>query len=99
MAILSEFPICQICDVVGAVEPATEVDHITPRRLAPELMFSKANLWGLCRKCHAEKTRLEFQAVNCETADRWAIAVLLRQGRLSPRDVARRGMGGENLEQ
>ena len=98
IAILSEGPTCRICDMVGAVTPATEVDHIVPRRLAPDLMFSKANLWGLCSDCHAEKTRLEFRGVEMETADRWSIAVLLRQGRLSPRDVARRGMGGENLE-
>jgi 5-methylcytosine-specific restriction endonuclease McrA len=94
MAVLSEEPVCPVCQAVGKVEPATEVDHITPRRLAPDLMFSRSNLWGLCRDCHREKTRLEHRGVDLETRDRWTIGILLRQGRIRPRDLG--GMGRQN---
>jgi hypothetical protein len=41
------------------VVPAVEVDHIVPHRGRRELFWDAANLWALCRECHAEKTRRE----------------------------------------
>jgi hypothetical protein len=43
----------------GRVVPAVEVDHIVPHRGRRELFWDAANLWALCRECHAEKTRRE----------------------------------------
>jgi hypothetical protein len=43
----------------GRVVPAVEVDHIVPHRGRRELFWDAANLWALCRQCHAEKTRRE----------------------------------------
>ena len=51
--ILNAEPVCRICQRM----PATEVDHITPRRLGGE--DTDENLQGLCRSCHSRKTATE----------------------------------------
>lgn len=94
IGVLSESPICPVCDAVGSVTPATEVDHIVPRRRDPERMFDRANLWGLCRPCHTAKTRLERRDVDLEDPQRWTIAILLLQRRIEPSDLG--GMGSQN---
>ena len=43
----------------GRVVPTQEVDHIVPHHGQRELFWDAANLWALCRECHAEKTRRE----------------------------------------
>lgn len=45
---------CQRC---GLREPEImEVDHIIPKRIAPELMYNPDNLITLCPNCHRRKT-------------------------------------------
>jgi 5-methylcytosine-specific restriction endonuclease McrA len=45
------------CVRCGKVRRFVEVDHIIPRRIAPELVFEPSNLQVLCRRHHREKTR------------------------------------------
>ena len=95
--ILANAPLCPICEAAGQVTPATEVDHIVPRSKDPHRFTDASNLWGLCRSCHQTKTQLERRGVDLDDRDRWTIAVLLKSGRISPREVAR-GMGSQNLD-
>jgi len=39
--------------------PATDIDHITPRRQSPAMAYDLANLQSLCKSCHSRKTRTE----------------------------------------
>ncbi len=48
----------------GEVVSATEVDHIAPRRVRPELELLLENLQALCKRCHSRKTKAELQG-NC----------------------------------
>ncbi len=48
--VLTEEPYCRLCRA-----PATEVDHIVARARGGR--DGRANLRGLCRSCHAIKTR------------------------------------------
>ncbi|RWR44981.1 HNH endonuclease [Sinirhodobacter ferrireducens] len=45
---IRKHPFCVIC---GA--PATDVDHIIPRRVAPERRLDPTNLQSLCKKHHS----------------------------------------------
>ncbi len=57
---LSREPLCR--DPVAEhaewseVVSATEVDHVGPRRVRPELELSLENLQALCKRCHSRKT-------------------------------------------
>lgn len=55
--VLSGQPLCVECQRNGRIEPATELDHIVPRRLRPDLAFEIANVQGLCKSHHSRKTR------------------------------------------
>ncbi len=65
--VLSREPLCrdpfgehaEWCEVVSA----TEVDHIVPRRVRPELELSLENLQALCKRCHSRKTKGELQGI------------------------------------
>lgn len=46
----------------GEVIPTKEVDHVLPRRDRPDLELVIDNLMGLCKSCHARKTRKEMQS-------------------------------------
>lgn len=46
------------CAVPGCNNPTTDVDHIVALRDGGE-PFDRANLQGLCKKCHSEKTAKE----------------------------------------
>ena len=54
---LAAHPLCHVCETVGLVEPATEVDHIIPKKRGGTDVWD--NLQGLCRPCHSRKTRSE----------------------------------------
>ena len=60
---LSREPLCR--DPFGEhaewseVVSATEVDHIVPRRVRPELELALENLQALCKRCHSRKTKAE----------------------------------------
>ncbi len=46
------------CTVAGCTNPATDVDHKTPRNEGGA-DYDRKNLQGLCRKHHSEKTARE----------------------------------------
>ena len=52
--VLAEEPLCRECDAVGRTEPATDVDHILPKRQGGT--DKRENLQGLCHSCHSKKT-------------------------------------------
>lgn len=56
--VLREEPFCQIrTHCQGAV--ATEMDHVIPIRLAPELRLERSNVQSACKPCNAAKARLD----------------------------------------
>ncbi len=65
--VLSREPLCR--DPFGEhaewseVVSATEVDHIVPRRVRPDLELSLENLQALCKRCHGRKTKAESQGI------------------------------------
>ncbi len=71
---LSRDPLCR--DPFGEhaewseVVSATEVDHIVPRRVRPELELALENLQALCKRCHSRKTKAESQGKCYAAQDR-----------------------------
>ena len=59
--VLADQPLCVECQKQGVVTAATDVDHIKPRHIRPDLATDFANLQALCHKCHSKKTRREMQ--------------------------------------
>lgn len=53
---LKSNPLCVECKRHGKLTPATVVDHITPHRGDPQLMWSESNWQSLCKRCHDRKT-------------------------------------------
>ncbi|MCI5096646.1 MAG: HNH endonuclease [Rhodobacteraceae bacterium] len=58
-AFLRRNPLCHDCAELGAVEPATEVDHIQPHRGDVRLFWDRSNWQSLCKPCHSRKTARE----------------------------------------
>lgn len=56
-AVLRDEPLCRACAMQGIVEPATDVDHVIPRRRGGT--DDLANLEPLCHPCHSRKTAAE----------------------------------------
>ncbi|WP_435988546.1 HNH endonuclease signature motif containing protein [Sulfitobacter sp. SH24] len=60
-------PLCVDCAELGAVEPATEVDHIEPHKGDRARFFDRSNWQALCKSCHSRKTAREvFHAGKCQ---------------------------------
>ena len=63
--VLNDNPLCTICEKLGKLVPAADVDHIIPLNeifkdnLDRALAFNPNNLRGLCKKCHGEKSYTE----------------------------------------
>ena len=57
--ILNRDPICKIAMMCAGDVPSEEVDHIIPR--AQGGTIDDDNLQGVCRKCHAWKTKQEWR--------------------------------------
>ena len=57
-AVLRCNPLCVACEAKGLIARATEVDHIQP--LHKGGTDEPDNLQGLCRDCHADKTRRDL---------------------------------------
>jgi 5-methylcytosine-specific restriction endonuclease McrA len=55
----SENVCCRMCEMIGVVTLATEVDHIEPHRGDQVLFWAEANWQGLCKPCHSMKTASE----------------------------------------
>lgn len=56
---LKRNPLCEECKRKGIITVATEVDHIIPIKLRPDLRLEWTNLQSLCKSCHSKKTRSE----------------------------------------
>lgn len=56
---LARNPLCADCGDLGAVEAASEVDHIRPHRGDPKLFWRRSNWQPLCKRCHSRKTARE----------------------------------------
>ena len=55
--VLAEQPLCLMCERLGKIEPAVDVDHIDN----DSHNQSRENLQGLCRSHHAAKSFAEAQ--------------------------------------
>lgn len=55
-AFFSAYPYCKNHLSIGEHVPATELDHILPWRLFPDLFWEETNFQGLCYSCHNFKT-------------------------------------------
>ena len=49
-------PLCVECDKIGLIEPAVDIDHITPLKDNYGKALEWENLQGLCKKHHTQKT-------------------------------------------
>ncbi|MDQ1077995.1 HNH endonuclease [Pseudoroseomonas cervicalis] len=56
LQVLSDEPLCRFCHQAGRIVAATEVDHIQPIALRPDLRLARANLRSLCKPCHSRLT-------------------------------------------
>lgn len=67
--------VCQSCGRVQQPDESYVVDHIVPRRIAPELAMIENNLWLICRTCHNKKTAIEKRMTTEQlkrmTKDEW----------------------------
>lgn len=54
--VLEEEPVCRLC----ATAPSVQVDHLVPLRRGGG--SERANLAGVCARCHARKTGREVRA-------------------------------------
>jgi 5-methylcytosine-specific restriction protein A len=66
LLILSRDPTCRRCQAAEA----TDVDHVTPLRDAPERALDPSNAQGLCHACHSAKTITENKARHFDRHDR-----------------------------
>ena len=58
---LAQHPYCVMCEAMGKVERATEVDHIVPHKGDDALRLDPENLQSLCAWHHKSKTARERQ--------------------------------------
>jgi len=57
--VLSEEPLCRMCQQVGKVTPSDTVDHIREHKGDKALFWDRANLQGLCHTCHDSAKQLK----------------------------------------
>jgi 5-methylcytosine-specific restriction endonuclease McrA len=59
---LAADPLCERCLPRARVTPASEVHHVTPVLVRPDLGLDIANLESLCADCHSaiDKTRTRW---------------------------------------
>ena len=67
---LSAHPLCVQCVADGELRPATEVDHVLPRRLGGT--DEVENLQALCKRHHSQKTAREDGGFGRNTGPRRA---------------------------
>lgn len=58
-AYLRNNPLCVDCLELGAIEPATDVDHVIPHKGDRKLFWDRTNWQALCHVCHSRKTARE----------------------------------------
>jgi 5-methylcytosine-specific restriction endonuclease McrA len=64
--VLNRYPLCAECLKIGRSEPATDVHHITPKRLGGT--NHPSNLQALCHSCHSRETARERAEANANNA-------------------------------
>lgn len=47
-------PLCEECERFGRVTAATEVHHLKPVAVYPDLRFEWENLMSVCSECHSK---------------------------------------------
>lgn len=57
--VLRNEPLCRMCVAAGRTELATQVDHVVPVRVRPDLAYDQGNCQPLCGPCHGLKTAAE----------------------------------------
>ena len=57
--VLRDEPLCRECAGLGLTVLATQVDHVVPLAVAPELAFVRSNLCPTCTACHGRKSAAE----------------------------------------
>lgn len=50
---LRRFPLCEARYFDGCQRYASEVHHVVPKSLAPELVLDERNFLAVCRLCHS----------------------------------------------
>lgn len=66
LALHRDHYLCQACLKNNRITPATEVHHVKPLELYPDLALELSNLTSLCWQCHeATKQRRKFDATTC----------------------------------
>ena len=58
-----DHPLCVCCKLLGRRVPSTEVDHIIPCKVRPDIMYDESNLQALCGKCHRKKAGFEYRGI------------------------------------
>ncbi len=48
----SEKPLCMRCELEGIIRAATEVHHVIPVAVRPDLELDPSNCMCICRSCH-----------------------------------------------
>ena len=66
---LAEQPLCEHCEAVGVVRPATDVDHVVSIEDGGAA-FDMNNLASLCHSCHSRKTARENRGFGNERSKR-----------------------------
>ena len=61
--LLRDEPVCRACAAAGRTELATQVDHVVPVRVRPDLAYDLSNCAPLCTVCHAAKSASERRGV------------------------------------
>ena len=56
---LARNPLCVACLTRNRITPATQIDHIRPRAIWPELFWQSFNHQAICTRCHERKTAAE----------------------------------------
>ena len=61
--VLRDEHVCRACAAAGRTELATQVDHVVPVRVRPDLAYDLSNCAPLCTVCHAAKSASERRGV------------------------------------
>ncbi len=88
--VLRDEPLCRECARLGLTEPATQVDHVVPLAVAPELAFVRSNLAPTCTACHARKSASDRRRAGVDPGEGGA-------SELSGRGAHERGAGHASI--
>jgi 5-methylcytosine-specific restriction protein A len=90
-ALKRDYHLCQTClrATPPRFNPAVDVDHVIPIRVAPDRRLDLSNLQSICRECHAKKTAFEKTRQARQLTDSQGAGRKSRTSiRVSPKPVA-----------